>query len=295
MIDFRYHIVSIAAVFLALGIGVALGATVLDRVTVGALEARLDDLRTNLDDARADITGLQDDLDHTRSVLSGLAPHATDQALQDRSFLVVNGRAPQDWEADARQALADAGAVDAGTISFTERWADPEAIAGLVEVFTDLGLEPPEPGAGVSLAVPRLLGATIQDATGRALLAELETAGFVRTTGRTQGETWPDPATDIVIFTGSEGEDARIGPLAAFGQGTSSIAPTLAACGDLEDQGAVALLRDEGGLPTQMATFDSSAEDTKGSGVVLALRAAIDGRGGHFGSDEGLSYFPLPT
>ena len=39
MINLRYHIVSITAVFLALGIGLTLGSTFLDRVTVDRFAA----------------------------------------------------------------------------------------------------------------------------------------------------------------------------------------------------------------------------------------------------------------
>lgn len=41
MINIRYHIVSITAVFLALGIGVALGSTFLDRATVNVLDGQI--------------------------------------------------------------------------------------------------------------------------------------------------------------------------------------------------------------------------------------------------------------
>jgi hypothetical protein len=41
MINIRYHIVSITAVFLALGIGVALGSTFLDRATVTVLDTQI--------------------------------------------------------------------------------------------------------------------------------------------------------------------------------------------------------------------------------------------------------------
>ena len=41
MINIRYHIVSITAVFLALGIGVALGSTFLDRATVDLLDRNI--------------------------------------------------------------------------------------------------------------------------------------------------------------------------------------------------------------------------------------------------------------
>ena len=44
MINLRYHIVSIVAVFLALGIGLALGSTFVDSVLVSNLESQVDQL-----------------------------------------------------------------------------------------------------------------------------------------------------------------------------------------------------------------------------------------------------------
>ncbi len=49
MINFRYHIVSLIAVFLALGIGLVLGTTFLDDATIDGLERQLDGLENDLD------------------------------------------------------------------------------------------------------------------------------------------------------------------------------------------------------------------------------------------------------
>lgn len=52
MINLRYHIVSIVAVFLALGIGLALGSTFVDGFVVSQLERSVDDLQDSRNDAR---------------------------------------------------------------------------------------------------------------------------------------------------------------------------------------------------------------------------------------------------
>ena len=44
MINFRFHLISLVAVFLALGVGVAMGASFIDRATVDSLRGRVDDL-----------------------------------------------------------------------------------------------------------------------------------------------------------------------------------------------------------------------------------------------------------
>lgn len=51
MINLRYHIVSIVAVFLALGIGLALGSTFVDSVLVSNLERQVDQLEADSDAA----------------------------------------------------------------------------------------------------------------------------------------------------------------------------------------------------------------------------------------------------
>ena len=51
MINLRYHIVSIVAVFLALGIGLALGSTFVDSVLVSNLERQVDQLEADSDGA----------------------------------------------------------------------------------------------------------------------------------------------------------------------------------------------------------------------------------------------------
>ncbi|MEC7872962.1 MAG: copper transporter, partial [Actinomycetota bacterium] len=46
MINLRYHIISIVAVFLALGIGLALGSTFVDSVLVNELEDQVNEFET---------------------------------------------------------------------------------------------------------------------------------------------------------------------------------------------------------------------------------------------------------
>lgn len=56
MVNLRYHIVSIVAVFLALAIGLALGSTFVDSVLVSNLESQVDQLEADTDAAIAERT-----------------------------------------------------------------------------------------------------------------------------------------------------------------------------------------------------------------------------------------------
>lgn len=51
MINLRYHIVSVVAVFLALGIGLALGSTFVDSILVNELEDQVNEFKVGRDDA----------------------------------------------------------------------------------------------------------------------------------------------------------------------------------------------------------------------------------------------------
>ena len=56
MVNFRFHLVSLTAVFLALAAGITIGAGVVDRATVDQIERRLTDV-----DARRQATNDEND------------------------------------------------------------------------------------------------------------------------------------------------------------------------------------------------------------------------------------------
>jgi hypothetical protein len=68
MINLRYHIVSLTAVFLAIGIGLTLGSTFLDRATVDNLQGQLESLETRLQERDEQIDELEQGRDADRSI-----------------------------------------------------------------------------------------------------------------------------------------------------------------------------------------------------------------------------------
>jgi hypothetical protein len=72
MINLRYHIVSLTAVFLAIGIGLTLGSTFLDRATVENLNGQLESLEARLGDRDTQIERLQSDLEGSEALQSAL-------------------------------------------------------------------------------------------------------------------------------------------------------------------------------------------------------------------------------
>jgi len=92
MINIRYHIVSITAIFLALGIGVALGSTFLERATVERIDDNVRDAEDEIRETRAEngrLTDARDDAQERDEALIEAADMLFDDLLVDQTVLMV--------------------------------------------------------------------------------------------------------------------------------------------------------------------------------------------------------------
>jgi Copper transport outer membrane protein, MctB len=147
MINFRFHIVSLTAVLLSLGIGLVLGTTFLDDATVNSLERQLDGLENDLDRAQARNDEQQSQLDAYReeSTLLGeqLGERLYDGVLGREPVLVVSTRGIDGALVDGVVAsLVQADADVLGVWWLTDRLLldDDSDVAGLsdaLELDTD--------------------------------------------------------------------------------------------------------------------------------------------------------------
>lgn len=141
MINIRYHIVSITAVFLALGIGVALGSTFLDRATVGRLDDNIRNAEAEIDATNAENTRLTDQIaafDSRDAALLAASGTIFDGRLDDRPVLLV--AAPgvdQGTLDDVRLVVDNADADLRGTVTLRDRlfFTGEEVDEGLAEAL----------------------------------------------------------------------------------------------------------------------------------------------------------------
>lgn len=82
MINFRFHIVSLTAVFLAFAVGLVLGTTFLDDATERQLNRQLDDLDNDLAAAQRNNTHLQGQLDRFEEEDEGLDAQLGERVLR---------------------------------------------------------------------------------------------------------------------------------------------------------------------------------------------------------------------
>src|SRR5215207_9047243 len=126
MINFRFHIVSLTAVLLALGIGLMLGTTFLDTATVDALRDRQDDLESDIAGARERSRELTAQLDgyeeEAEAFDEQLGPRMFPGRLTDVPVLVLSTRGVDEGSVDrVTNALTLADADLLGTWWLTDR------------------------------------------------------------------------------------------------------------------------------------------------------------------------------
>ena len=138
MINLRYHIVSITAVFLALGIGLAFGAAFIDRATVEALNSNLAEIEaqnTELERANGELSGR---VAAAERLETGLREQGLVQLLDGRLaevpvLLLASAGVDDEVLEAAEAALTAAGAEVPGVLTVTERFAldDPGELEDL--------------------------------------------------------------------------------------------------------------------------------------------------------------------
>src|SRR5437763_7237996 len=115
MFDLRYHVASLAAVFLALVIGILVGVGIADRGYVdkaqrGLLEQRIAKLQSDLSDARKEAENLSAEQHATQAFVTDTSPELMATRLRGKSIaLIFLGPADGKIRASLEQALADAG------------------------------------------------------------------------------------------------------------------------------------------------------------------------------------------
>jgi hypothetical protein len=292
MINFRYHIVSLIAVFLALAIGVIMGSAVIDRAIVN----RLEDQQRNLESRINDVETENDALRSENGLLTTSADQLAEQGSQrllagtlaDVPVLVI---ATRDVDGDGFDGLvsllATAGAQQRGTNWFTERFAldDDDEVRDLRSV-----LEAPESmdaGRLRTLALTRL-STLLRESAGTAPVDDpsvtTTSAPTEETTTTLAGPTTSDGPSvfaalrdaGFVDFDAPEGAGDDVGLVLTPGtrivlvSGRGTKVPT----SDLAVPFAGLLVQDRGGLaPVALLVAEDRVDDPKpDEELVVSLR-----------------------
>ena len=125
MIDFRYHLVSIVAVFLALAIGIVLGSTELRGNALELLQSSSNSLKNQLNAVSAQRDGYQAQANAADQYLQAAEPRLLAGVLDgDRVVIVTEPGAPGSVVDGVKRAAAAAGATVTGEVALQPKFND---------------------------------------------------------------------------------------------------------------------------------------------------------------------------
>jgi hypothetical protein len=325
LINFRFHVVSLIAVFLALGIGVIMGTAVIDRAVVDRLENQQDELNSRIDDVRSENNRLRGELKSERDAASELAEQGSDRlldgALTGTPVLMVGARgAEADGLDDLVTLLGRAKADYKGTLWLTDRFTldDDGELRDLAEA---LGFGPDATAGSLrSAALTRLarslrpaIGDTATDTTAVAeedVVPALSDKGFLDFEAPEGGDANTVPAlpadTRLVVVSGPNASVPDHQLMLPFVRALLASrpdrgpVPVLAASGsppaEPADDSFIGPIRDDDELAGKLSTVDDIDDFSGRLAAVLALGDVGEGRFGHFGRGEGAQrLLPAPA
>ncbi|MBD3784520.1 MAG: copper transporter, partial [Micrococcales bacterium] len=194
MIDFRYHIVSIVSIFLALAVGIVLGAGPLKGEIGSTLQNEVAGLRQDKTDLNSQLATAKTGVEARDSYLEAVSGRVLGGTLTDRrvALVVLPGAEAAVGEAVAT-GLRTAGARLASTTTVGEEWVSTDRKtadardAAVAQVTKDAGVEVPNGSAEPrDILLATLLARTApagdsgpDDATARTGLETLADAGLL--------------------------------------------------------------------------------------------------------------------
>lgn len=295
MISFRFHLVSIVAVFLALGLGVLTGTTVLNRGIVAQLESQTDQLARTSGRLREELRDLQTETDRWSRFGDQVMEYVVDGRLAGTEAVLITQEGTDTAGIDrVRRGLDAAGAQLQAVLSLDERLAlqTESDVQDLIQV---LGVDEGDPEALSEATAGVLADRLAFGVRGRDVLDRLLAGGFLLSRG---------PGLDAAALENLGGSEQVI-IIVAGGRGEPTIEPErllVPLVDGLVEKGAlvmaaealeteypfVTLLRADGAVSGLIATQDNVDQLPGELGFVLAMEdLVVERRAGHYGVKEG--------
>ncbi len=303
MISFRYYVVTLVAVFLALAVGILMGTTLLDPGLVNDLNRRVTDLKKTVNDYQLEISDQEARLATLNKLVSATLPQLVQGRLvAEPVVMVVDSTVDPSALDGARKAFLGAGASYVGVLSVQPKMSLPDQ-ASRTQIAQILGVGSSTAPADLIAGAARALGARLnqtpvpgdtQDMINRLIDARfLQAAEFPR--GDVQAVGGPGVAV-VVVSGGADPPAVDPGAfcLPLVGALVDAQQPVVAAEPMKTAASFVSLIRDDGALDGQMITVDDFDQVAGQVAMVFGLAnlVANPGRGGDYGVKDGVPLLP---
>jgi len=310
VINFRFHIASLVAVFLALALGIVIGSTVIDRAIVDNLNDRLDTIQSEARATRRDNRILLDKTADQQDYLDQLKAFAVANQLDGVPVVPIGVRGVDESPVEDTVELArESGAVVPGVLWLEPKLAleDDASVEELATILGDPTLTRREARATLWQALAARLRAGGAPTTGDSdLLQALVDGGFVQfeAVGDTPDDfslsNFPGLGSRVLLADGVGGQLSVARTAVPLARAFAADGVPLVA-GEVwreEDGGPdrgtiVAPIRDDDDLSAEVSTVDDLDMLEGRIAAVLALSDLTRGTVGKYGYADGAT--PVPA
>ncbi|MGC5019416.1 copper transporter [Micromonospora sp. DT47] len=212
MINFRYHVVSLTAVFLALAIGLVVGTAALNGPVADSLKENVNALRKDNQQMRQSVNNMQKELELEEEFAAQMSQVVLPGKLAGKRVLVLSTPTGREHTEGVLKMLQLAGADVSGRVDLQDKFINPDNNTNLMELAVTAA-RPSAPasalpgnGNGVETSSALLASVLLDRAQGtpavteadrKAVLAAYSNAGYLTAEDRVTG-----PAEAVVVVSG---------------------------------------------------------------------------------------------
>lgn len=293
MINFRYHVVSLTAVFLALAVGLVVGTAAANGPASDGLRSQVESLRKQKDQLRDKVADQDTELGKQEKYAEETATVMLPEKLAGKRVLLVSTPAA-DKEIDGlMQMLAIAGAKVSGRVELADKLMDPANN----EQLLDLALTSAPPGirgalpngswgvdSSAALLAAVLVGTNPVEGA-RSVVVAYQSQGYLSTSSE------PGQADAVIMLVGgayTETSAAKRNAAVLAVVDRFDQAGKLVLAGPVSGEGnAVGGVRSQANLAKTVSTVDNVSTAQGRVATVLAMADQYAGRVGHYGVASG--------
>jgi hypothetical protein len=182
LINFRFHLISLIAVFLALAVGVVMGYGVLGQPTVDTLQSRIDNVEARANRIKAENNELRAENNRISDAMKSVGTFAVTNRLENSSVVPVAVRGvDEDQVVETVRLAGGGGATAPGVVWLEPKWSldDPDDVAELATIVGTQSTSRASVRDAAARALATRLSSGPTTGTKPDLLTELEDAKFL--------------------------------------------------------------------------------------------------------------------